>query len=137
MATDVSSPPLDLDGDPEPHQLTARAIVAGVAVIVALLVFVTCGGCAPSLGGKRWSPATVTVSIDPAAPECAEWAVDEAWRLLKPGRPMLVRRGLGLTHGRIQVLWGVTPDYPRTLAVIEDAAAAQRRAQAEILAVIA
>ena len=85
--------PLDLDGDPPPRQLTPRILVAALVFVVVALIVATLEGCAPSLQGKRWSPPTVTVALDPSAPACAEWAVNEAWTLLKPSRPLTIRRG--------------------------------------------
>ncbi len=109
--------PLDLDGDPPPRQLTPRILVAALVFVVVALIVATLEGCAPSLQGKRWSPPTVTVALDPSAPECAEWAVSEAWKLLKPGRPLTIRRGGAFGYGDIAVIWGLPLDYPRTLAV--------------------
>ncbi len=91
-------------------------LVLATCVVVALCAFAL-SSCAPSLGGKRWAPASVTVVLDPAAPRCAEWAVQEAWLLLRPRRSLAIQRGGSLAVGRIVLLWGHPADYPRTLAV--------------------
>jgi hypothetical protein len=91
-------------------------LVLATCVVVALCAFAL-SSCAPSLHGKRWAPDSVTVVIDPHAPRCAEWTVQEAWRVLRPRKSLAIQRGGEVANGRIAWLWGHPADYPRTLAV--------------------
>lgn len=76
------------------------------SVLVALL-FV---GCVPEHYGpqiRRWGEPEAHIVVPLDAPECAFWAVREAWSYLSPRVPLVVTRGIpgNPVRGQIAIDW--------------------------------